>query len=430
MTVTLAIVGAGARGAAYARIAVGLGDASVVAVADPDAARRTALAAEFDIPEAHVFADWSDLAAAPRLADAAIIATPDRLHADPACALADRGYALLLEKPMAPTQADANRIVQAVQRNGVLLAVCHVLRYTEYSRRLKELVDAGRVGEIVTVDHLEPVGWWHHAHSYVRGQWAVEATSSSMLLAKSSHDIDWLVHVIGRRVERVSSFGGLFEFRPENKPAGAGDRCLSCPVERSCAYSAVRIYERFLGDPVFERWPLGVLTDDVTPDGVRKALEEGPYGTCVYSGHNDVVDHQVVNLEFTGGVTASFTMTAFSALDFRKTRIFGTQGSIEGDGRRIVVHDFLTDSQETITFDTTTGSASAADGHGGADTELVRAFLAALSTGDHRLVTSGPHESFESHRIVWAAERARRGGTVVTLQPPLCPSAAGDPLAS
>ena len=104
-----------------------------------------------------------------------------------------------------------------------------------------------------------------------------------MLLAKSCHDIDWLGHLIGRPVRRVSSFGGLAHFRPENRPAGAAGRCVDCPVERSCAYSAIRIYERFLGDPVHEAWPLGVLTDDVSADGVRKALEDGPYGDCVYA---------------------------------------------------------------------------------------------------------------------------------------------------
>ncbi|WP_436497174.1 Gfo/Idh/MocA family protein [Actinokineospora sp. HUAS TT18] len=413
MTVTLAVVGAGARGAAYARLAAAEG-AAVVAVADPDPHRRDLLAAEFGIAPDRVFTDWADLAALPRLADAAIVATPDRLHADPACALAARGYALLLEKPMATNEADAERIVQAAVDNDVLLAVCHVLRYTPYSRALKGLIDGGTLGDVVTVEHLEPVGWWHHAHSYVRGQWAVEAESSSMLLAKSSHDIDWLSHIIGRPVTRVSSFGSLFHFRPANKPAGAGSRCSSCPVEPTCAYSAVRIYSRFLGDPVFERWPLGVLTPDITAEGLRTALETGPYGECVYSGRNDVVDHQVVNLEYEGGVTASFTMTAFSALDFRKTRVFGTLGSVEGDGKMLTVHDFLTDTTEVIDC-TPAGSASAADGHGGADTELVRAFIAAVATGHWSLVTSGPQETLRSHQIVWAAEHSRRTGTVVTL---------------
>ncbi|MYW06653.1 Gfo/Idh/MocA family oxidoreductase [Streptomyces sp. SID3343] len=422
MTVTLAIVGAGARGAGYARIAAAEGLADLAAVADPDPARRGALAAEFGIPDDRVFADWRDLAALPRLADAVIVATPDRLHADPAVAFAELGYALLLEKPMAPTEHEARRIVDAAVRNDVLLAVCHVLRYTPYSATLKRLIDTGRIGDVVSVEHLEPVGWWHQAHSYVRGQWAVEADSSSMLLAKSCHDIDWLGHLVGQPVARVSSFGGLHHFRAENKPAGAGDRCVTCPVERTCAYSAPRIYERFLGDPVHEQWPLGVVTDDVSTAGLRKALAEGPYGACVYTGRNDVVDHQVVNLEYTGGATASFTMTAFTALDFRKTRVFGTRGSLDGDGRAITLHDFLTDEVETFSVEPD-GGASAADGHGGADTELMRAFVAAVATGDRTLISSGPYETLVSHLVVWAAEQARREGTVVSMERASTPAA-------
>ena len=414
MSVTLAIVGAGARGAAYARLAASRPGTSISAVADPDPARRARLAVEFGLPAERCFADWRDLAAVPRLADAVIIATPDRMHVEPAVAFADLGYAILLEKPMAPTPEDAERIAAAAVRNDVLLAVCHVLRYTPYSRRLKAILDAGRIGSIVSVEHLEPVGWWHQAHSYVRGQWAVEAESSSMLLAKSCHDIDWLGHLVGRPVRRVSSFGGLRHFRPENRPEGAGPRCVSCPVERTCAYSAVRIYERFLGDPVHEAWPLGVLTDDVSAEGVHKALQDGPYGACVYAGRNDVVDHQIVNLEYDDGTTASLTMTAFTALDFRKTRIFGTFGSIEGDGRTLRIHDFLTDTIEVIDFDPD-GGASAADGHGGADDALIAAFVSAVETGDHALITSGPAESLSSHYVVWAAERSRHTGTTVTM---------------
>jgi predicted dehydrogenase len=218
--------------------------------------------------------------------------------------------------------------------------------------------------------------------------------------------------VIGRPVTRVSSFGGLYHFRPDRRPAGATERCLDCPVERECAYSAVRIYRRFVDDPAFRRWPLPVLTDDVSAAGVDRALRDGPYGLCVYLGLNDVVDHQVVNLEYTDGVTASFTMTAFTPAGHRKTSLFGTGGAIEGDGKTLRVHDFRTDTVEV--FDTAaTAGASAAGGHGGADRALVRAFLAAVATGDRTLVTSGPEDSIASHRVVWAAEHARRTGTVV-----------------
>jgi predicted dehydrogenase len=417
--VKLLLVGAGARGLTYAREATASGRARVVGVAEPDAERRSRVAAECSVPADCLFTTWEELAAAAPAADAVIVATQDVLHAGPAIAFANLGYHLLLEKPMAPTEEECWRIVEAVERAGVMLVVCHVLRYTAYSRALERVIASGRVGDIVSVEHLEPVGWWHQAHSYVRGNWRREDTSSSMLMSKSCHDIDWLGHIIGRPAERVSSFGGLFEFRADRKPAGASKRCLTCAVEPTCPYSAKRIYLSRVGDPDGERWPLSTVSDDVSEAGLLAALADGPYGRCVYDCDNDVVDHQVVNIEYAGGVTASFTMTAFTELDFRKTKVFGTAGSIECDGRSLRVCDFLDGSVETINIDAT-ANASAADGHGGGDRGLVAAFLDAVQSGDAGRAPTGPRESLHSHQVVWAAEQARKTGTVVSL-----PSASG-----
>ncbi|WP_349885429.1 Gfo/Idh/MocA family protein [Microbacterium sp. WHRI 7836] len=410
----LAIVGAGSRGTGYARRAVAEG-ATITAVVEPDPERLAAFLVEFSGQPIERFDTWQGIAGrAERVADAVVVATPDRLHADPAIGLAEAGYHLLLEKPIAPTEEESARIVRAAEDAGVMLAVCHVMRYSAYSRTLKRLLDDGAIGQLVSVEHLEPIGWWHFAHSYVRGNWAREEESGPMLLTKSSHDIDWLSYIVGLPAERVSSFGSLLHFRPENKPAEATARCLDCPLQNTCAYSATTIYRGFLGDETFERWPLAVLTTDVSAAGVDRALREGPYGRCVYDGQNDVVDHQVVNIEYSGGVTASFTVTAFTELDFRKTRLFGTTGSIEGDGRTLVVHDFVRDEKYEVVPETR-GNASAADGHGGADDALVHAFLDALRTGDRSGLLSGPEESLATHRIVWLAEEARRQGAVVTI---------------
>lgn len=410
----LAIIGAGSRGTGYARRAVAEG-ATITAVVEPDAARLKVFLAEFSAQPIELFETWDDIAARPeRVADAAVVSTPDRLHAEPAIGLARAGYHLLLEKPIAPTEEESARIVAAAEDAGVMLAVCHVMRYSGYSRTLKRLLDDGAIGRLVSVEHLEPIGWWHFAHSYVRGNWAREEDSGPMLLTKSSHDIDWLSYIVGLPAERVSSFGSLLHFRPENKPAEATTRCLDCPLQNSCAYSATKIYRGFLGDETFERWPLAVLTTDVSAAGVDRALREGPYGRCVFDGQNDVVDHQVVNIEYQGGVTASFTVTAFTELDFRKTRLFGTSGSIEGDGRTLIVHDFTRDEKYEIVPESH-GNASAADGHGGADDALVHAFLEALRTGDRSGLLSGPAESLATHRIVWLAEEARRNNAVVAV---------------
>ncbi|RPE36172.1 Gfo/Idh/MocA family protein [Kitasatospora cineracea] len=409
----LLLVGAGGRGTTYADYAAATGRARIVAVAEPDPAR--AAAALLRHPDAVLFDDWRTLAELAPDADAVIIATQDAEHRDPAVRFAGLGYHILLEKPMATSEEDARQISEAVEKAGIMLAVCHVLRYTPYTRGVKAIVDSGVLGDVISVEHLEPVGWWHQAHSYVRGNWRREEDATPMLLAKSSHDLDWLSHIVGSHVTKVSSFGALSHFRPENRPVGAAANCLDCPVEPTCPYSAPRLYLGCLGDPVRERWPLNAVTAARTPEGVIEALREGPYGRCVYACDNDVVDHQVVNLEYASGATASFTMTAFTPFTHRKTRIFGTRGSLDGDGVNATVTDFVTGREETLQLGV--DGPDAGSGHGGGDERLMDAFLDALVTGDRAHILSDPATSLESHLVAWAAERARHTDTVQTVTP-------------
>lgn len=420
--VTLAVVGAGSRGNAYARWALAHPDrARVVAVAEPRETRRARFADEHQIPAEHVFADWQSLAQrltdGPPLADAVLVCTQDRMHTEPILAFLQAGRHVLAEKPLAPTETECRQIVGAAEAAGTLFAVGHVMRYTPYTRAVKQVVDEGLLGDIMSVQHLEPVGFWHQAHSYVRGNWRRADESTFMLLAKSCHDIDWLQYVLGEVATRVGSFGRLSHFTPEHKPAGAASRCLDCPVEPDCAYSAKRFYFNRLvqGD---RGWPLDVLVDEFTAEALGDALRHGPYGRCVYDSDNDVVDHQVVNLEYPSGATGVFTMTAFNSGGHRQTKLFGTRGELTGDGETIDVYDFRTGTHRTI--DTaTTGDASAAGGHGGGDFGLMDAFVGAVESGDASRIASGARDSLASHLTVFAAERARLRGTVEPVSPPL-----------
>ncbi len=412
--VTLIVAGAGGRGSGYAGFAKHRPqEAKIVGVAEPRDFFRDRMIRDHRIPAANAVTDWRELAKRPRMADAVIIATQDRMHVEPAIAFAKRGYHILLEKPMAPTEAECRRIVAAVRKAKVLFAVCHVMRYTRYTRAVKALLGAGRIGDVTGVQLLEPVGFWHMAHSFVRGNWRNERTSSPMLLAKSCHDVDWLRHVIGDRCLRVSSFGRLKHFRKAERPKGAGTRCLSCRIEKTCAYSAKKIY---LGMAKNKQhyWPLDVVSTDLSVPGVTKALKTGPYGRCVWACDNDVVDTQVVNFEFAGRRTATFTMTGFTEMRDREVRIFGTKAELRGDGRMIRIYDFLT--RKTDTIDTETGDASILGGHGGGDLGLMESFVKAVREKNPKLILSGPDESLESHLMVFAAERARRKGTVESIR--------------
>jgi predicted dehydrogenase len=409
-----AIAGAGARGMAYARhLQASGGRAVVTAVAEPRPDVRAAIAAEHGIGEEQQFACWEELAAAPRTCDAVVISVQDRDHRAAATAFAEAGYDILLEKPMAPTEAECWQIVEACEKAGVFLGVCHVLRYTPYTQLIRRHIDAGSIGEIVNVQHLEPVGSWHFAHSYVRGSWRSTQVAAPVLLTKSSHDIDWLSYVIGRPARRVVSFGSLHHFRPDQAPEGATERCVDCPVERSCPYSAVRIYGRGLDPAARESYFTAVVAPELTPAALDRALREGPYGRCVYAGGNDVCDHQIVGIDYEDGLTAGFSLSAFTPVENRHTRIFGTRGQITTDGNSVWVHDFLT--QETSEHPVAVAGGTAGEGHAGGDAAMIEAFVRALADGDPSAFSSDGRASLMTHSIVFAAERSRVCGAVVDI---------------
>ena len=418
--ITAVIAGAGSRGTTYARYAqLHPDELKIVGVAEPLAINRQHMVETYGIPDDNIFLDWREMAARPRLADAVIIATQDAMHADPAVEFAQKKYAILLEKPMAPNEADCRRIIEAVQANDVLFAVCHVMRYTSYTQALKQLIDQGAVGEIVSIQHLETVGFWHQAHSFVRGNWRNESQSSFMLLAKSCHDLDWLSYIVDEKCLSVTSFGSLKHFKRSEKPILAGEarRCVECAYEADCPYSAVRIYWNFFNTHG-HRWPVNVLTSDPSAESLKIALEDGPYGRCVYECDNDVVDHQVVNFWFEGEKSAVFTMTAFNQAGDRKTRIFGTRGEIYGDGEQIEVFDFLSNTKRIVKTERTSCEAdpsASMGGHGGGDYNLIKRFVQAVSENDRSLILSGASESFESHSMVFAAEKARKEHILVDL---------------
>jgi predicted dehydrogenase len=422
---TVVVAGAGNRGQAYAQYALELPDElRIVGIAEPREVPRARFARDHGLNPDQEWADWRDLADRDRKADGVIIALQDALHVESALAFAEKGYHILLEKPMAPTLAECEEVTRTCSYHGVMLAVCHTFRYTAVTQRIKHILDSGILGDLVSIQHFEPVGYWHQAHGYVRGSWRREAESGPMLLSKSCHDIDWLHYLVGAPCSAVSSFGSLSHFRPENRPADAADRCVDCSYEPECPYSALKLY---LGN--LERgetgWPVNVLAAEVTEDSIREALRTGPYGRCVYACDNDVVDNQVVNLLFENGVTANLTMNAFNKDGGRKTRFFGTRGELRingGDGRLENGHwimegtefrryDFLTDRfydespQEAIETRLT--------GHDLGDFHLMRHFVAALLTGDESFILSGGQQTLESHQTVFAAEQARRELAVI-----------------
>ncbi|TDL29230.1 NAD(P)-binding protein [Rickenella mellea] len=422
--VTVAVVGAGQRGRGYAMYA--LMDPSackIVAVAEPRPKTRKSIVEAHRIDQSLVFNSWEDLHAAStetiktvgtRLADAIIVAVHDKMHMAVVLAFAEQGYHILCEKPMATDLGECIKMAAAVKKAGIIFGMGHaVLRYSPYSKELAEIVHSGRLGKLINVVHIEPVGHYHFAHSYVRGHWAKESKSSFSLMTKSCHDIDIICSWLSPAAPtRVSSFGSLQHFRKEGKPATAGNasRCLDCPIERECPYSAKKIYL----DPVSRGstgWPVSTIVDGI-PDieNITEALQTGPYGKCVYESDNDVVDNQVVNIEFDSGATCSFTMVAFTTLICeRQTRLHFTHGEIVGDMSTFTVTDFRERPMRPVVH----RPKNEGGGHGGGDLGLIRTFIEAVRTGRQELLGTDVDEVLKSHVAVFAAERSRREGKVV-----------------
>lgn len=410
--VTVLVIGCGARGALYSKYALEHPDKmKVIGVAEPRSVYRDIFVKEHDIESGNIFSSWQDAAAIGKIADAVIISTPDHLHTLPTLAFSKLKYAILLEKPISPSEEECKQITQSIEENNNIFSVCHVLRYTRYTAQLKELLSQGAIGEIVNMQHLEPVGWWHQAHSFVRGNWNNESDSTFMLLAKACHDLDWIRFVMGVAVTSVHSFGGLYHFKKENHPTGAGEYCLDCDIEESCPYSAKRIYlDREYGGEYFKK----IISPDLSNSAIEENLKDGPYGRCVYLCNNDVVDHQVVNMQFEGNKSASFTMTAFTEYTDRKTRIFGTHGCIEGDGKLIKVFNFNQDKETVYDVDAL-NLDSTMTGHGGGDYYLMKSFIDSVANQDQSLNLSGAKDSLETHLTVFAAEHSRKNNCVVNI---------------
>ena len=412
--VKLIVIGCGSRGTVYSRFAEEYPErAKIVAVADPRDLYRNQIGDKHNIPENMRFHTWEDVAKLPKFADAVMICTQDSLHEAPAIAFADLKYDMLLEKPLAPTEEACRRIVAAAKRNNIMFAVCHVLRYTDYTRCLLKILAERKIGRLISIQHLEPVGYWHQAHSFIRGNWRNEALSSSMLLQKCCHDLDWIRYIVDSPCDQIQSFGSLQYFKKSNQPAGAADRCTKCPskIEKKCPYSAIKIYMRDRLEKGQNKWPVSVLDGNATKENIQKALENGPYGRCVFACDNDVVDNQVVNMNFRNGVTVSMTMTAFTPNKGRLTRIFGTEGFIESDSNIYKIFHFIDDTTEEIESGKI-NDGGILSGHGGGDSGLMEAFVSALERHDSSCILSGPDVSLESHLMVFAAERSRKNGTV------------------
>ncbi len=409
------IIGGGSRGGRYSDEMKRIDGAfSVVAVAEPIEDRREHLCRMWDIPAENCEPSWEGLLEREKYADGVVIATMDRDHLAPALKAIEKGYDILLEKPMSATPEECALIARAAREKGVSVLVCHVLRYTLYFNALKGIIDSGRLGQIIHIQHAECVGNVHQSHSFVRGNWGNSDRSSCMILQKCCHDMDIIQWLLGKDCTRVHSFGSLSYFKKENAPEGAPDYCIEgCPIGDTCPYNAVKLYYDDKKNDWFRPAAAGKVHP--TDDDIEEAIRTTNYGKCVFKCDNNVVDHQTVNLEFEDGATVSFTMCAFNQ-GARHTRIMGTKGELTaGMGAPTVdIYNFETKQHETVQISEYAMEQSITGGHGGGDTGITHAFADMLRGDTSRICSLD--ETYRNHLIAFAAEESRITGTVVDMK--------------
>ena len=410
--ITAIILGAGQRGAnVYGGYALNFpNELKIVGVAEPREDRRAAFAKAHHIAADKCFASWEAALAQEQFADCVFVCTQDRMHFAPVTQALEKGYDVLCEKPMSYDRAELIAMGEKARQTGHVLSICHVLRYSPFFVKLKELIDSGTIGQLVSIQHIESVGYWHMAHSFVRGNWSRSEDSCPMILAKCCHDTDILTWLVGSPCREVSSFGSLAHFNSAHKPDGAPQYCLDgCMHRDACPYYAPRFYlehPKAISDGF-----VSVVSLDPSHEAVLHALQRGPYGRCVYQCDNDVVDNQVVNLLYENGVSVSMTMCAFTEHCERIINVMGSRGQIRGnmESSTLEISDFATGNHTTLHVHTPSG------GHSGSDAAMMREFLQTLRSG--RGSKTSADASVESHLIALAAEESRlQNGTAIHMK--------------
>ena len=388
----------------------------IVAIADVDPLKVKLCGDEYGVPLENRFTSAEKLFEKERFGDVAVIATQDGQHKDHSIMALKLGYHLLLEKPIAESIEDCLAIEKEAIKYNRLVVVCHVLRYTTFFRKIKEIIDSKEAGEVVNIQAMENVSFWHQAHSFTRGNWRNDHYTTPMIVQKCCHDVDIISYLLDKKCLSVQSFGSLYYFKKENAPEGSALRCKDCKV-KDCPYNAYNIYLKNkeigfeLGN---DGWPIDILCEQPTKEKIIKALDEGPYGRCVFHCDNNVVDHQITNLLFEDGRTASLTMTGFTEKNYRMYKVNCTKGEIEANQDLNIV-TFTPFGKEPVVYDINK-LATDLTGHGGGDNKMLEEMFDMLE-GSLENVSSTIKVSIETHLMAFAAEKSRlNGGKVIEIE--------------
>ncbi len=423
--ITAIIVGAGHRSFVYSELAKTNPEMlKIVGVADPNPIRRKKAMDYFGFKEDMCFENAEKLAKKGKLADTVINGTMDEQHLETAVPLLNAGYDMLLEKPFAPNEEEMRQIVNCAKKNNSKVMICHVLRYTPFYYAIKERIVNGEIGDIINIQTTEHVSYHHLSTSYIRGKWAnSDKCHTSMLLAKCCHDLDIIMWMMSEtKPKQISSFGGKFQFKPENAPKEAGTICMKdCPLVDTCVYSTKRLYIDHPDRWAFYVWDALEGKKNISiEDKIALMKSDNPYARCIYKCDNNVVDHQSVLINFESGATGTHNMVGGSAEPRREIHIIGTKGEIFGNFEEskftVLKIDPSPDAHneecdvEEVDLRVTGDMVGAYGGHGGGDERLAADFVKFIRSEKPSLACTSIFDSVAGHLSVYLADKSRENG--------------------
>lgn len=422
------ILGYGDRSSRYAEYAKQKPEElKIVGVIDTNPLKVRQCQEEYGLEENQLFYSLDEFLKAKVQCDVVINGTMDQLHYQTTMPLLERGYDILLEKPITGNYKELLEIEQKAKEKGCKVVVCHVLRYTPYYSTIKKIIDSGRIGAVKSMQLNEHVWFGHFVNAYVRGKWRNEKEcGSGFLLAKCCHDTDlmcWLNN--STHPTFVHSFGSKSFFVEENAPLGATQYCYECPHRGNCMFDAepFEIEKDYI--PFYTWAGINKPLDEITLEEKREFLKQDVYGQCVYKTDMDIVDRQCVSVEFANGSIGTLNMIGASTVAGRHIHVICEYGEILGyvEENKIRVYVFdkdkLESKEELIDLNDLYDFSdvdNAVGGHYGGDYAIMADLVRFINGEETSVSTTVIEDSVNSHLICYAAEKSRKEKAVIDLQ--------------
>ena len=413
--ITVSIIGPGSRGLdTYGNYLLNCPDMKIVAVLGNRKRRVDYALQKLNLPDTCGYTDEDEFFKEKR-SDVAIITSPDSCHYRHLRKCLILGYDILMEKPVCNNYAEYEKLLQLRKQHNNKVMVGYVLRYLPAIQQVMEYLKNGEIGELQGISHMEQVNVKDFIHSYVRGRWADQNTSSNTLLAKCSHDLD-LIHSficasLGKDTSQHMSYGVKIDekdltFALRNAPANTSSYCLDCEHCFTCPYNAYDFYYRGWkekGKPE-DQYPYNTICEaPVTADKIMEAIQTSDYGRCVYSCDNNAPDFVSVNITcYNNGypqILSNLIMNGLSARGGRIIKLYGNKGEIDYDEEQGNIYvKYLTGETKKIQINTynTKGGYS----HSLADECMMDAFIKYIR-GDESANLTSLEGSYQSHLFVF-----------------------------